>query len=132
MLEIEGRFQRHRLGTVDEVITIGTTDANGFYLVNLAANALENGTITLLLVKNFSGALGNDLDTDENGIFDITPWDPNCDAVAVSDGGATDKTYGVPSLAVAYDGFTLAPGGASRYPGWVRHRSNHRLGPQRL
>ena len=92
------------------------TDANGIYLASLAANALENGTITLLLVKDFTGALNNDLDTNEDGVFDLTPWSTVIDAVAVHDGGATDKTYGTPVLTVSYDGLAYAPGGASRIP----------------
>jgi uncharacterized protein len=116
LLEIEGDFSGTATGTVDEVISLGTTDVNGFYLANLPANALENGTITLLLVKNFSGALGNDLDTNDDGAFDTAPWDSIVDAVAVNDGGASDLTYGVPALGVSYDGLPFAPGGASRYP----------------
>jgi hypothetical protein len=115
VLEIEGDSGA-ATGTVDEVINIGTTDANSLYLVNLPANALENGTITLLLVKNFTGALNADLDTNNDGIFDTTPWDTIVDAVAVNDGGAGDLTYGVPSLGVSYDGLPFAPGGASRIP----------------
>ena len=38
------------------------------------------------------------------------------DAVAVNDGTAGDRTYGTPSLGVAYDGQLFAPGGASRIP----------------
>ncbi|MFH1331347.1 MAG: ExeM/NucH family extracellular endonuclease [Actinomycetota bacterium] len=114
VLEIEGDDPGS--GVVDEVIAVGTTDANGFYLVNLAANALENGTITLLLVEGFTGALTDDLDTDNDGVFDVTPWTSVVDAVAVNDGGASDRTYGVPSLGVAYDGLAFAPGGASRIP----------------
>ena len=49
LLEIEGDAGT-AVGTVDEVIALGTTDANGLQLFSLAANALENGTITLLLV----------------------------------------------------------------------------------
>lgn len=115
VLEIEGDVST-AAGTVDEVIALGSTDANGLYLANLAANALENGTITLLLVKNFSGALNNDLDTNDDGAFDVTPWDAIVDAVAVNDGGAGDITYGTPTLGVAYDGLSFAPGGASRIP----------------
>ncbi len=62
-------------GVVDEVISLGTTDADGHYLASLAANALENGTLTLLLVQGFTGALGNDLDTNDDGTLDSTPWD---------------------------------------------------------
>ena len=73
ILEIEGDSGA-ATGTVDEVIPVGTTDSNGFGLINLAANALENGTITLLLVKDFTGTLSTDLDIDNDGIFDTTPW----------------------------------------------------------
>ena len=103
-------------GYVDEVIAIGTTDVNGFYLATCLPIALENGTITLLLVKGFTGAFGADLDTDDDGVLDSTPWTAIVDAVAVNDGGASDLTYGIPVLGVAYDGLAFAPGGASRIP----------------
>jgi len=114
VLEIEG--DSGNVGVVDEVIAVGITDANGFYLANLIANSLENGTLTLLLVENFTGSAGNDLDTNDDGAFDTTPWTQVVDAVAVHDGGATDVTYGVPALGVSYDGLPYAPGGASRIP----------------
>ena len=119
ILEIEGDFSidTSAEGTIDEVISLGISDSNGFFLANLAANALENGTITLLLVENFTGALGNDLDTDDDGIFDITPWETIIDAVAIHDGGSSDLTYGEPILGPNYDGVSsFAPGGASRIP----------------
>lgn len=115
LLEIEGDGVES--GTVDEMIALGLTDASGLHLVNLAANAIENGTLTLLLVKNFTGALGNDLDTDNDGVFDVTPWEAIVDAVAVFDSGVSDKTYGLPVLGPNYDGISgFAPGGASRIP----------------
>lgn len=128
VLEIEG--DTTGAGVVDEVIAVGTTDASGFWLASLAANALENGTLSLLLVEGFTGALGNDLDTNNDGIFDSTPWTSVRDSVAVNDGGAGDFTYGTNTLGVAYDGFAFAPGGASRIPdgfdsdaisNWVRN-----------
>jgi uncharacterized protein len=115
ILEIEG--DGTGAGLVDEVIAIGTTDANGLWLGNLPANALENGTLTLLLVKSFTGALNNDLDTNNDGAFDVTPWESVVDGVAVNDGGASDITYALPSLGPNYDGLSsFAPGGASRIP----------------
>ncbi len=118
VLEIEGDYSSTtpQYGTVDEVISLETTDANGFYLANLPANSLENGTLSLLLVKNFTGALNDDLDTNDDGTFDVTPWEAVVDSVAVNDGGAGDLTYGTPVLGVSYDGLSFAPGGASRYP----------------
>ena len=117
VLEVEGDFYNTVTGTVDEVISIGTTDANGFYLADLPANALENGTLSLLLVKNFTGTFGDDLDTNDNGTLDVTPWDEMVDAVAVNDGGTGDLSYALPVLAPNYDGVSAyAPGGASRIP----------------
>jgi len=115
VLEIEGDATSQ--GVVDHVIALGSTDANGLYLANLAANDLENGTLSLLLVKNFTGALGNDLDSNNDGAFDTTPWDEILDSVAVNDGGVGDLTYGAPALGPNYDGISaFAPGGASRIP----------------
>lgn len=115
ILEIEG--EGAGIGVVDEVIAVGTTNANGFWLGNLPANALENGTLTLLLVEGFTGAINDDLDTNNDGIFDTTPWLAIADAVAVNDGSAGDVTFGTPALGPNYDGVSsFAPGGASRYP----------------
>jgi predicted extracellular nuclease len=114
VVEIEG--DAPAVGTVDEVIHVGTTDANGLWLRELPANALENGSLTLLLVRDFTGALNNDLDANDDGTFDTTPWAEVVDAVAINDGGATDRAYGLPVLGVSYDGVAFAPGGASRIP----------------
>ncbi len=115
LLEIEGDAGT-AVGTIDEVIPLGTTDANGFYLVNLPANTLENGTLSLLLVQDFTGALYDDLDTNDDGVLDVEPWSDLIDSVAVNDGGAGDMTFGTTTLTVGYDGLSYAPGGASRIP----------------
>ena len=116
ILEIEGDSTA-ATGTIAEVINVGTTDTSGFWLGDLLANALDNGTISLLLVENFSGLLGDDLDTNDDGVLDVTPWSAVVDAVSVSDGDAGDLTYGAPELGPNYDGVSsFAPGGASRIP----------------
>lgn len=115
VLEIEGD-SGSATGTVDEVIPLGTADGDGRYLASLPANALENGTITLLLVQGFTGTAGTDLDTNDDGTLDVMPWTAIVDSVAVNDGGVGDLTYGGPVLGVAYDGLPSAPGGASRLP----------------
>jgi hypothetical protein len=116
ILEIEGDFYENVVGTIDEVLALGTTDTIGIWNVDLIANTFENGTVTLLLVEDFTGALGNDIDADNDGVIDLVLWETIVDAVAVNDGGLTDVTYGVPVLGVSYDGLPFAPGGASRYP----------------
>lgn len=115
VLEIEG--DGTGAGIIDEVISLGTTDASGFFVVNLAPDTLENGTVSLLLVNDFTGVLGEDIDSDNDGVIDYEPWSEITDSVAISDGGGDDITYGTTTLAPNYDGLsTFAPGGASRIP----------------
>ncbi len=115
ILEIEG--DGSGAGVIDEVIAVATTDSNGFYLADLASDTLENGTISLLLVKDFTGAMSDDLDTDDDGVLDVEPWSELTDSVAVNDGGTDDRTYGTTELYGDYDGLSsYAPGGASRIP----------------
>ncbi len=54
---------------------------------------MENGTLTIVLVEGWSGSVGTDLDTNNDGTFDVTPWIRIVDDVAVTDGGASDITY---------------------------------------
>jgi uncharacterized protein len=103
-------------GVVDSIHPVGTTNATGHWSTGFLSNALENGTMTLLLVEDFTGAVGNDLDTNDDGTLDVTPWSAIADSVAVTDGGTGDLTYGVPVLAPSFDGGTFTVGGASRIP----------------
>ncbi len=103
-------------GAVDRVYPIGTTNAAGYWLTGFLNNQIENGSLTLLLVEGFSGAAGDDLDTDNDGTLDTSPWTRIVDSVAVSDGGGTDSWYSPVVLAQGYDGQSFTPGGASRIP----------------
>ncbi|WP_024768577.1 T9SS type A sorting domain-containing protein [Aquimarina macrocephali] len=114
LLEIEG--DSNASGVIDEVIQLGTTDINGYFTTAFGSNVYENGTVTLLLVKNFTGSLGQDLDTDDNGIFDVTPWEERIDDIGVNDGGASDLNYANITLLQSFDGSSFTVGGASRFP----------------
>jgi uncharacterized protein len=118
VLEIEGDSGTapNTTGTVDEVISFGAADGDGRALMSLSANALENGTLSLLLVKDFAGVLGNDLDANDDGTLELPTGVTVIDSIAVNDGGVGDRTYGGVTLTVAYDGLSFAPGGASRIP----------------
>jgi len=118
------------VGAIDRIYPLGTTNGSGIWVTPYINNQLENGTQTVLLVKDFSGALGADLDTNDDGTLDSTPWSALADAIAVNDGGASDRTYGLTLLGSfdAPSGFTV--GGASRIPNgtdtdaitdWVRN-----------
>jgi hypothetical protein len=102
-------------GVIDVAIPLGTTDAAGFFVTSMMANVFENGSQTLLLVDGFTGAVGMDLDTDDDGTLDIQPWIAILDAVAIQDADAADRTYaGAAVLTPGFDGGTNTVGGASR------------------
>lgn len=58
------------VGTVDRLASVsGTFDANG--LLTVLVPDLENPSYTVVLVDNFTGSIGDDLDTDDDGIADL-------------------------------------------------------------
>ena len=125
VLEIEG--DDSGAGVIDAVLPVTTTSADGYWV---DPEDMENGTITILLVEGFTGSSGQDLDTDNDGTFDVTPWTGVVDDVAVTDGGSSDVVYSSTVLAPFYDGQAFGPGGASRIPNgtdtdtagdWVRN-----------
>ena len=107
------------LGVVDAIIPLGTADADGRYLASLEPNTLENGTMSLLLAEGYAGAVGDDLDTTDDGILDDGPERARAvDSVAVHDGDAgTPRTATRCSPAATTE--PVAPGGASRIPDGV-------------
>jgi uncharacterized protein len=54
--------------------------------------------------------------SDNDGVFDVTPWTEIADDVAVWDGGADDRFYSSTVLAPGFGGSSFTPGGASRFP----------------
>ncbi len=119
LLEIEG--DGTSAGTIDEVIQIGTTDGNGYWSSGFLSNAFENGTISLLLVKNFTGTLGDDLDTNNDGVLDVMPFDEIVNSIGVKDGDLTDVNYSTVTLEQGFDGSSFTVGGASRIPNGVNN-----------
>lgn len=100
----------------------GTTAATN----NRFNGTVENGTITFLLVRGFTGAVTNDLDTNDDGTLDSTPWTEIVDSVGWSDGGGTDRIYspavltqgsGTLDAAVRFPGNTDATSTAAWYNG---------------
>ncbi|WP_166832093.1 beta strand repeat-containing protein [Thalassoroseus pseudoceratinae] len=135
ILVIEG--DGSSIGIIDDVIAVGSTDANGFFSTGYLNSEFENGTQTILLVTNFTGSEGDDLDTDNDGTLDSLPWAAVVDSVAIFDGGTGDVTYEGstgPVLGPNFDGVSpFKPGGASRIPNgtdtdtvadWVRNNFN--------
>lgn len=104
---------------VAENATLPTSGATADLVATLN---LENGeNSSYLLVDGFSGAQGDDLDTDDDGVFDVTlPWTSLLDGIALIDdeetiltGGPEDINYG-PVLGIS----VVGPDGPF-YPGHV-------------
>jgi hypothetical protein len=117
ILGIEGDFSAtgSPTGFLDNVITPGTANGDGYWY-SFLNNILENGSITIFLVDGFSGTQGTDLDTNDDGVLDSTPWTSILDSFAIRDGGASDLVYSSVVLDSTNVGGGFTPGGASRIP----------------
>jgi len=103
--------------TIDNVFRAGLTKGGGAWSTGFLSDNLEGGSTTILLVKDFTGALDDDLDGDDNGTFDASPlpWSEITDGVAVTDGDAGDFAYTGTVLDPDFDGSGTAVLGASRF-----------------
>ena len=70
----------------------------------------DNESIAILLVEGFTGAAGTDLDTDDDGAFDVAPWASVMDAVGF--GVEFTQTADIANL----NGIGLIPDTISRLP----------------
>src|SRR5262249_8099752 len=50
-------------------------------------NFMGNNTITMMLVQGYTGIPGQDLDTNDDGVLDVTPWTSVIDSVGWYDPG---------------------------------------------
>ncbi len=84
--------------------SLGTADL-------IASLNFENSdNVTHMLVDGFTGSSGDDLDTDDDGILDVTPWTSIVDAVALVESfGSGDQIYS--AVTVGPDG-PFVPGHA--------------------
>lgn len=133
ILQIKADVPHAQAGRVLTVHPVGTTDADGFWSIDLPVNALQNGSISLLLVSGNTSEPGTVVDTDLDGVIDAPAWDELLDDVAFVDGGAEDLAYSATVLEAGFDGEPFKVGGASRIPDgvdtdttadWVRNDFN--------
>ncbi len=117
LLQIEG--EGAGAGSVDSAIQLGSTDVNGFWWTGYRDSVFENGTLTLLLVSNWSGVIGSDIDNVNGGTITSTFWDSIIDSVGIFDGGASEFVYSSVSLSTNLAPAGFAVGGASRIPNGV-------------
>ncbi|TWU41279.1 Calx-beta domain protein [Novipirellula aureliae] len=117
-------------GVIKHALSLGTADSNGLQYAGggiQAQDTFTNGADqSILLVQGFTGNVGDDLDTDDDGTLDTTPWSALLDDVALSNGDAGNSAYSttVLSAATLSDGSTFHPGGASRIPNGIDTNSS--------
>ncbi len=118
-------------GTIEAVIPLTgqSLDAGGFFVAAEATFTLgaadlvtsinfENGdNVTHFLVDGFTGAINQDLDTNDDGVLDLTPWSAEISRVALIEEenppSGTEFHYGPPT--VGPDG-TFVPAHVKRCP----------------
>lgn len=132
---IEGDAPSTGEGVVDVAIDLGalSTGTNGLLLVsdgnsnwNPSADAatvinvqpftnddgsgddIENGSATYAIVSGYTGTPGQDLDTNDDGILDATPWTAVVDVVGWLEAGTnTEISYAVQMGGVEFDSDVL-------------------------
>ncbi|MCS6772119.1 MAG: lamin tail domain-containing protein [Kiritimatiellae bacterium] len=76
----------------------GVPPATALMDMNHPRGRLDNDTTTFLLVTNFTGSVDQDLDTNDDGTFDVTPFTQILDSVGWLDGSVGDRVYTPASL----------------------------------
>lgn len=103
-------------GVIEEVIDLNgsSIDDNGYFVISKPSFSLgtadlsrdlnfeEDDNVTFLLVEGFSGANGDDLDTNDDGMLDTTPWTRIVDLIAMIEQenppASTEYHYGPPTV----------------------------------
>lgn len=69
---------------------------------------MENGSATFALVSGYTGTAGQDLDTDNDGVLDVTPWDNVISVVGWTQfGTGTETAYAAQMGGTQFDGNAL-------------------------
>ncbi len=85
MIQADGLLAVHKAGT---------TGVCSGYDVDLTLSFENSDNVTHMLVTGFTGANGDDLDIDDDGILDTTPWSAVVDCVALIETvGTGDLVY---------------------------------------
>jgi len=120
-------------GVIEAVVSLAglSIPADGFFLAAESTFTLapgnvdltttlnfENGdNVTHMLVQGFTGANGQDLDTNDDGVLDVTPWSAIVDVIALiledNPPTTTEYHYGPPTIGP--DGIYV-PGHVFRWP----------------
>ncbi|MCH2136956.1 MAG: hypothetical protein MK101_10315, partial [Phycisphaerales bacterium] len=116
-------------GVIEEVVDLTghIINADGFFLVGqpemllgtpdyaVELNFESSDQVTFVLVSGFTGALGDDVDTDNDGVMDVMPWDAAIDCIAFIEEVDDYSDHVYCSTTVGPDN-VYTPGGARKCP----------------
>ncbi len=106
----------------DGLLVIGEATASFAADATATINFENSDNVTHMLVQGFSGMDGDDLDTNDDGVLDATPWAAIIDEVGLDEGtvpNCTGDEFLYSSNTVGPDG-TFVPGHVYKCPsGWV-------------
>lgn len=108
-------------GTIESVTNLSaeSLDANGLFVIaessftlgaaNLIAtlNFENSDNVTHMLVSGFTGSIGDDIDSDDDGVIDTTPYTSIVDSIALRENDQGERLYS--STIVGPDG-SFVPG----------------------
>ena len=89
LLQIESSIHQNP-GQIDMVFALDEADGEGYWFTGYQNAVFQNTSLTLILVEDFTGQAGDDLDTDDDGVFDDPPWGVVADSLSIDDGGGGD------------------------------------------
>ncbi|MGF1536744.1 MAG: choice-of-anchor I family protein [Elainellaceae cyanobacterium] len=116
-------------GVIEEVVDLSGSVLNGDGLFVAAENTFtlgsadltttlnfeDNDNVTHLLVRDFTGGLDQDLDTDDDGVLDVVPWTEIFDSVAIVRSTTSGEQIYSESIVGPLQGI-FAPGHVFRQP----------------
>jgi hypothetical protein len=118
-------------GVIEEIVPLsGAIPASRYFVIaeksftlgaaNLVRtlNFENSDTLTFMLVRGFTGALGQDLDANDDGVLDATPWSEALDSIAVLESDA------LPPLGTEWGYGTATVGPAGNLSPWHVQRCN--------
>ena len=122
LLVLEGLAGNNPGSVAVHIDLSGTIPADGFWVATspeanttygvtgdqaFADNTFANRSTTYVLVSGFTGAVSDDLDTNDDGVFETTPWTSIADSVSLTAG---DSPVLYSTTVVGPDGSFLPPG----------------------
>jgi hypothetical protein len=107
-----------------------TCNLAGYDVTSVTAIVFENSdNMTHMLVRDFTGLIGDDLDTNDDGQLDVTPWSTILDCVALIEDAAPGCDVPQTDDETVYCDTRVGPESGSLVPGHIYWCDEWLIGP---